>query len=51
MGKINETAVGVVQGMKERQRESEVGWKVWKAMAGILRWVGRGVLGGTFLSF
>jgi hypothetical protein len=50
MGKINDTAVEVIEGMKQREREDRVvGWEVGNAVVQIFRWVSRGVWGGTLL--
>jgi hypothetical protein len=48
LDKINETAVEIIEGMKQKERAERVlGWEVWNAMAQILGWVSRGTLGGT----
>jgi len=47
IGKINETAVQVIEDMKERGREvAHVGW-AWSVMVQVLGWVGRSVWGGS----
>lgn len=50
LDKINETAVEIIEGMKQKARaERVVGLEVWNTMAQILGWVGRGIWGGTRL--
>ncbi|KIM85809.1 hypothetical protein PILCRDRAFT_345752 [Piloderma croceum F 1598] len=46
LGKINETAVQVIEEMKERGwKEKHVGWVAWNAVVEVLGWVGRGIWG------
>jgi len=50
INKINETAVEIIEGMKQREQAKRiVGLEVWNAMAQILGWVSRGIWGGTRL--
>ena len=50
LDKINETAVEIIEGMKQKARaERVVGLDVWNTMAQILGWVGQGIWGGTRL--
>jgi len=52
LGKINETAVQVIEEMKERGWvEKHVGWAAWNAVVQVLGWVGRCVWGGPLFSF
>jgi hypothetical protein len=47
LGKINETAVQIIEEMKERERvEKHVGWLAWNAVVQVLGWIGRGIWGG-----
>ena len=50
MGKINETAVGVIGVIIERQKEKEFGWKAWNLVVKILGWAARAFWGGIFVT-
>ena len=50
MGKINETAVGVIVVIIERQKEKEFGWKAWNLVVRILGWAARAFWGGIFVT-
>jgi starvation-inducible outer membrane lipoprotein len=54
MGKINKTAVNIIDVMMEGGRrwdEKFIGWNMWNYGIQVLSWISRGVWGGTHFCF